>query len=87
MLQDSLVREQNCIHLSKTKDPQMEQLGTWYKSCISLLYSLHDINQIQIHSDTRIEIVYGTDVRVEYNLVPNPVDGSFVHVHVHYCFI
>jgi hypothetical protein len=84
IMKDVIVRETNCIHLSKTKDPQMEQLGTWYKTCISLLHSLHDISKCYIHSDSKIEIVYNTtpEIKAVYSLIPNPIDGIFVHVHV-----
>jgi hypothetical protein len=73
---DAEKREQEAIHLSKTKDPQMEELGKWYKETLGLLHALNDIEEMIVHSDNRIEIIYSgsTKINATFELSRDYVD-------------
>jgi hypothetical protein len=81
---DAEFREAEAIRLSKNKDPQVEELGKWYKETMLLLHALNDIEKMTVHSDSRIEIVYGgfPQINAVYELFTNSDSKQFVDVQV-----
>jgi hypothetical protein len=83
---DAEFREAEAIRLSKNKDPQVEELGKWYKETMLLLHALNDIEKMTVHSDSRIEIVYGgfPQITAMYELFTGSDAKQFVDVQVPY---
>eukprot|EP00842_Homolaphlyctis_polyrhiza_P006395 jgi/Hompol1/6757/HPOL_005072-RA len=60
---------QEAIRISKSKDPQIEELGRWYKDMIALLYKCNGISEISVIADSSIKIVYQIDGDITQSVI------------------
>jgi chromosome segregation ATPase len=73
LLKESLEREEEAIRLSTLKDPQVEELGHWFKNCSNLIRNLNGIKSFNCISDTKLEVCYNgnMDIVATFSLVNN----------------
>ncbi|KAH6599189.1 hypothetical protein BASA50_003217 [Batrachochytrium salamandrivorans] len=57
------------MRISKSKDPQVEELGKWYQEAISLLYRCSGVGDIRVISDSNMEITYNMDKETIYTVM------------------
>ncbi|KAJ3306467.1 hypothetical protein HDV03_005077 [Kappamyces sp. JEL0829] len=68
---EAVERETEAIRISNAKDPQVEELGKWYKETLRLLYGMLDITNLTLCSDTKIQVEYFEGAYI-INFVLNP---------------
>ncbi|KAJ8325773.1 hypothetical protein QVD99_001503 [Batrachochytrium dendrobatidis] len=57
------------MRISKSKNPQVEELGKWYQETIALLYKCSGIREVRALSDSNMEIVYEMGVDTTYSVL------------------
>jgi hypothetical protein len=57
------------LELSKSKNPQVEELAKWFKLANQLIAAENDIKSINMLSDTKLEIVYSFEENHEQQLL------------------